>query len=52
MSDQSRAYRGYYITHNTTYDEFYISKDGHNVGSAKSLREAMTTIDFLLDDGA
>lgn len=47
MKDRD-AHRGYYIIKSLSTDTWYISKDGHHIGSADSLEAAKATIDELL----
>lgn len=42
------AHRGYYVQTDLMGSTFYISKDGHNIGSAKSAIEAKRIIDDLV----
>ena len=44
---RTEAYRGYLLT--GTFDCWYITKDGHNIGSALELHGCMQQIDELLD---
>jgi hypothetical protein len=41
------AYKGFLIRHNKIHHIFYISKNGHSIGSAKSLEHAKHEIDHL-----
>lgn len=42
------AYRSYFVKYNPMRDEFYISKGGAHISSAKSAEEAKRTIDQLV----
>lgn len=41
------AHRGYLITHNVLYREFYVSKDGVHICTSKGMDEAKAVIDEL-----
>ena len=42
------AYKGYAIKYNSTYEEFYISKGGSHIATAKSIEAAKKEIDGLV----